>query len=97
MGLISRHKIKKLRIPSIEAALKQTPEDRVFYLRFYNPISKGEWLVWGADIYEKDVRFYGRVTFNNTFDEYFLLSELRKIKLPFGFKIVWDEVFKYEP
>lgn len=95
--LINLKYLRNLKVPSINQALLTKNSDRVLYLRFYNPISKGEWLAWGADVIEKDVRFYGIVLLENQFEEYFLLSELRKLTLPFDLKIEWDRDFEPIP
>ena len=93
-SLINLKYLRNLYLPSIEQVLNTEASKRVLYLRFYNPISKGEWLVCGADLFEKDARFYGIVVLNNQLEQYFLLSELRKLRLPFDMNIEWDRDFK---
>ena len=93
-SLITLNRLRKLKLPSIEQAKHTDTSQRFLYLRFFNPISNGEWFVYGVNVYEKEARFYGLVVLDNQFEDYFLLSELRKLKLPFDMKVQWDRDFK---
>lgn len=91
-----------LKIPkSIVTQLPKTTEvayeinnETKIYIHFYNPIGDGDWYVMAGDRTGNDWTFLGVILFDDARFGCFTLSELKKKKLPFGFKIQLDKKFK---
>lgn len=64
------------------------------YLKFVNPIGKGEWYVLKAKKIGNTIIFKGIVFYSQPRLQVFTLQELQTKKLPFGQKITWDRSFR---
>lgn len=92
MKLITKAVLKSL--PSINHVINQPAEERVIIAHLYNPIGVGDWFVMAADPMGADYRLFGLVLLEAPVFETFSLSELEKLRLPFGERIRMDKTFK---
>lgn len=83
-----------LQMPKEAELTHQFDSETKLYLHFYNPIGDGDWYVMSGDNNGNDWTFIGIILFDNARFGRFTLSELKKKKLPFGFKIQLDKKFK---
>ena len=60
---------------------------------FLNPIGKGDWYAVSAKVKDDDIEFYGLIHIENKIWGNFTLSELSKMILPFGEKVLIDTNF----
>lgn len=93
----------KLITQEIEKRLKEFPlysqeglkDEAIALCKFFAPVGAYTWYVTEAEKVGDDYRFFGLVI-NNYFEKewgYFMLSELKAIRLPFGLGIERDKFF----
>ena len=91
MKLLTPTIIKNL--PRLNSTSGIVNEDKIVICKFLNPIGDGTWYVVEGEKVGNDYHFYGAVEFNTKRWCHFTLSELKKKKLPFGFKIIRDRSY----
>jgi hypothetical protein len=83
-----------LQLPRESEVSHQFDSETKLHLHFYNPIGDGDWYVIAGESKGKDWTFFGVIVFDNARLGRFTLRELKKKRLPFGFRIQLDKNFK---